>query len=179
MKGKVLYRETQTFRGVPFYAIVAFSIVTIISPIFFKFYNQIVLGVNDDLEPMNDNSLILVTFFVTAIVTGILTMVYIHKLDTEIDAGSIRYRFAPYFSSFRTIKKEDIKEVYVRKYSPIFEYGGWGYRWGFAKGRAYNIWGNKGLQIVFKNDKKLLIGTQKPEELNNIIEDWKKEGKYG
>jgi len=35
--------------------------------------------------------------------------------------------------------------------------------------RAYNMSGNQGVQLVFKNGKKLLIGSQKADELAEAI----------
>ena len=59
----------------------------------------------------------------------------------------------------------------VRQYSPLLEYGGLGMRIGlFGKGKAWNISGDKGLQLEFNNQKKLLIGTNQPEELAATLE---------
>lgn len=64
-----------------------------------------------------------------------------------------------------------MKKVYVRKYLPLREYGGWGLRWGiFGSGTAYNISGNMGIQLVLQNGKKILVGTQKAEECRRILE---------
>ena len=64
-----------------------------------------------------------------------------------------------------------IATSYVRQYSPLLEYGGWGMRIGlFGKGKAWNISGDKGLQLEFTNQKKLLIGTNQPEELAATLE---------
>ena len=65
---------------------------------------------------------------------------------------------------------EEIEKISVREYSPLLEYGGWGY----AEERVeehimYNVKGNIGLQLVLKNGKKILIGTQKAEELKQIL----------
>ncbi|MDQ1088364.1 hypothetical protein [Siphonobacter sp. SORGH_AS_1065] len=52
------------------------------------------------------------------------------------------------------------------------EYGGWGLRLGlFGKGIAFNVSGNKGLQLEFIDHKKLLIGTNKPEELTKVLSE--------
>ena len=64
---------------------------------------------------------------------------------------------------FRHFSWAELEEIYVREYSPISEFGGWGWRFGMG-GKAYNISGDQGIQLVFKNGKKLLIGTQKPVE---------------
>ncbi|MBQ4803289.1 hypothetical protein J8L88_10555 [Aquimarina sp. MMG015] len=63
-----------------------------------------------------------------------------------------------------------IKQLYIRKYDPIYEYGGWGIRMNIrGKGKAFNISGNIGLQLEFLNNKKLLIGTNKPEKLSEAL----------
>jgi hypothetical protein len=56
------------------------------------------------------------------------------------------------------------------KETKIIEYGGWGIRKTFSgKGTAYNVKGKNGLQLVFKNGDRLLIGTQKAEELKETL----------
>lgn len=90
------------------------------------------------------------------------------KLTTEIDQHGIRVKFFPFHSHFKTYSWDEIKTVEVSVYKPLWEYGGWGIRYGF-KGMAYNMEGNMGLKIAFKNRKHLLIGTQKPEELKAAI----------
>ena len=52
---------------------------------------------------------------------------------------------------------------------PISEYLGWGIRAG-SNGKAYNVKGNIGLQLVLKNDKRVLFGTQQPNELQKAID---------
>jgi len=56
----------------------------------------------------------------------------------------------------------------AREYKPIREYGGWGIRYVIG-GIAYNVYGNKGVQLILKNKKKVLVGTQKPEEFYQAI----------
>ena len=104
---------------------------------------------------------------VSLIVTG---FVFYIRLETLIKYDGIYVRFFPLQSSYRHFKWNQIKQYYVRTYKPISEYGGWGLRWGFfGQGNAYNVTGNKGLQLEFTNGKKLLIGTQKPEELKSAL----------
>jgi len=90
------------------------------------------------------------------------------KLETKVCADGLYVRFFPLHINFKKIPFEDISGYYAREYQPIAEYGGWGIRYG-KNGKAYNMKGNKGLQIVFKNGKKLLIGSQKSEELAAAI----------
>ena len=61
----------------------------------------------------------------------------------------------------------------MRTYSPITEYGGWGIKWG-SGGKAYNVSGNRGVQQEFTDGKRLLIGSQKPEQLDSAIAQYLK-----
>ena len=92
------------------------------------------------------------------------------KLETEVRSDGIYVRYLPFHIHFKRFAPEDLSEYYARQYKPILEYGGWGIRCGlFGKGKAYNVSGNKGVQLVFKNGKKLLIGSQNAEELEQAI----------
>ena len=62
---------------------------------------------------------------------------------------------------------------YVHTYDPIGEYGGWGIKYG-KMGKAYNVSGNRGVQLEFADRKSILIGSQKPEQLDSAIEQYLK-----
>jgi hypothetical protein len=85
------------------------------------------------------------------------------KLYTRIDADGVHYRMFPFHFREQTLPWEEVDQIHVRQYSPILEYGGWGIRYG-RNGKAFNVRGNYGIQIVKKNGKRLLIGTQRPDE---------------
>ncbi|MBK7477116.1 MAG: hypothetical protein IPI11_14350 [Haliscomenobacter sp.] len=89
------------------------------------------------------------------------------KLATSITREGILIRFSPFVKRF--IPWEEVEKAYVRTYRPILEYGGWGIRFGAGGSRAYNISGNQGLQLVLKNGKKILVGTQKTESLALVL----------
>ena len=95
-------------------------------------------------------------------------VVSLTNLVTEISSEGISYRMWPFHRTPRLIKWDEVQDCEIRKYRPIREYGGWGVRIG-AKGKAYNVKGNMGLQLILDNDKGILIGTQKPEELEEIL----------
>lgn len=102
-----------------------------------------------------------------AATTGLVVLLfYFLKLETTIDAKGIHYRFFPFKKN--TIPWQEIESVYVREYSPIKEYGGWGIRFGLS-GKAYNVKGNKGIQVKLKSGKKILFGTQNESEVQNVI----------
>ena len=92
------------------------------------------------------------------------------KLETEVRPDGLYVRYFPFHINFKRFGADDLSEYYARKYRPIWEYGGWGIRCSFGKGKAYNVNGNKGVQLVFKSGKRLLIGSQRAEELEEAIQ---------
>ena len=109
------------------------------------------------------------SLFVIAIT---IAMVFLLKLETKIDEQGIHYRFWPI--KMKLINWTDIDKCFVRTYSPLREYGGWGYRMNIFsnKGSAINVKGNIGIQIVFKSGKQFLIGTQKEEDAKKVLETY-------
>lgn len=90
------------------------------------------------------------------------------NLRTRIDSEGVHYRMMVFHWKEQTIPWDDIDQIYVREYSPIKEYGGWGIKQGRG-GRAYNVKGNYGIQITRKNGKRVLIGTQRPDEVSSYL----------
>jgi hypothetical protein len=93
------------------------------------------------------------------------------KLETYVSRDGIYVRYFPFHIRFKRFAPEDLSEYYARQYKPLWEYGGWGIRYSLRNGKAYNTSGNQGIQLVFKDGKKLLIGSQKPEQLEAAIRE--------
>ncbi len=161
---EVLFTEEQQFRqkwirciavGIPL------LIVMIIALNVFKHQN----GSNSDLF------ISLLAAIIIVLLVGYL--LWITTLKTVIDMEGLTYRFVPFHRSPRHIAWDQVSSAVVRQYRPIVEYGGWGLRWGFS-GLAYNVSGNMGLQLVLKNSRRVLIGTQKPNELEQVVQHLQK-----
>ena len=86
-----------------------------------------------------------------------------------MDERGISYRFYPFQLTTKLISWDTMHKCNTRRYKPIMEYGGWGFRIGLG-GKALNVKGNRGVQIELKNGKRLLIGTQKPNEAQQVIQ---------
>ncbi len=122
-----------------------------------------------------------VPVLIAAIIMGcVIAFIATIKLYTIIGESKIYYRFPPFISKEKYFGKDDIQEMMVRKYKPIREYGGYGYRFSFRSGKAFNVSGNMGLQLVFKNGKRLLIGTRRPDSMQRAIkrlkQNWEMNG---
>ena len=70
----------------------------------------------------------------------------------------------------RRIPLERIRCATAVTYSPLWDYGGWGIRCG-RKGIAYNVSGDRGVQLELERGRPILIGSQRAEELARAIEE--------
>ena len=94
------------------------------------------------------------------------------QLKVEYDHDRIRLRFFPLLFKEKNIHWSEVDRAYIRSYSPLKEFGGWGIRVSRKKyGKAYNTRGNLGLQLVMNDGSKVLIGTQKPGELEEFLNE--------
>lgn len=156
---KVLFRESQRFNQWYWIVLVLGTTIPIVLFSIYTLFQQIIRGI-----PVGDNPAPnLIVFIQLIIVTIIPIFFFLMKLEVYIDHIGIHYRFFPIIRKERVIKKEEIAEYMIREYSAISEYGGWGVRSGFSRksGKAYNVSGDIGLQLILTNDKKILFGTQK------------------
>lgn len=125
---------------------------------------QLILDIPFGNNPMSDKGLSLM------LLIPVLVFVLLIKteLRSQIDESGIKYQLYPLQLKMRQIKWDEIEKLEIRKYKALREFGGYGIRYGFA-GKAINIRGYMGLQIYFKNGKKLLLGTQKPKQVEEVL----------
>ncbi len=109
-------------------------------------------------------SIIAIVFVLT-----IILLVFFTTLRTEISEEGISYRMWPFHKKSKLLVWSDIERFEIRKYKPIREYGGWGMRFGLH-GKAYNIKGNMGLQIKLVSGQSILLGTQRPDEMQQVLD---------
>jgi len=162
MENEILFKETQKFRQWWFW----FILIGINGLFLYGVFKQVVGGHQFGDKPMSNTDLLITSGLVL-----LLTILFINfRLDTQIKKDGIYVRFFPFHLAFKHYTWDKISKSFVRQYSPIAEYGGWGLRLGiFGNGKALNVSGNKGLQLEFLDNKKLLIGTQKPDEITETL----------
>ncbi|WP_034257044.1 hypothetical protein [Adhaeribacter aquaticus] len=132
----------------------------------FNLYQQLIYGQHGSSEGLNTNDLC-----IAAGISLLVTAIFLSsRLETVITSDGINVRFFPFQLTFKNYTWDKISKSFVRHYHPLTEYGGWGLRFGvFGSGKAYNVSGNKGIQIIFTNGSKLLIGTKKPTEVEDTL----------
>lgn len=125
-------------------------------------FNIIYQGLDNDITGSSE------PVFILLVILTLIGLFLFLRLDTKIDETGIHYRFFPFQLKYRTKHWNEMEKVYVRKYKPIWEYGGWGIR-GLGRDKALNVSGNMGLQLELKGGDKLLIGTQRPKEMEEVV----------
>jgi len=156
MKNRPVYKETQSF--VTWWVCLLFLLL---------------VGVGVYMAWNNSNNPKVMDFYTGALIgVGVFAIIGFTRLHSRIDTEGIHVRFFPFIWKEKTWRWDEIDEVYVKKYS-VWEYGGWGYRLSGA-GTAYTTLGTYGVQIVIeRSGKRILIGTQKPHEVEGIIEQYR------
>ncbi len=173
-KNKIFFHEEQRFSNSPMKWIFPVIFLLSVGPLAYGVYQQLILGKPWGDHPSSNSGLVLTFIFVFVFMAGLWLAFSLSKLHVTIDPEGIHYRFPLFIRKWRTIKKEQIAGYQVRKYSPMLEYGGWGYRrlHGFRtrkNGIAVNVSGKIGLQLYFNNGKKMLIGTRRPAAIERAM----------
>jgi hypothetical protein len=92
------------------------------------------------------------------------------QMTTEVTPAEVRVWFGWVPIYRRVVSIADIRRYQVVQYRPIVDYGGWGIRAGRDGERVLNARGNRGVRLELTDGTKLLIGSQRPEELAETIE---------
>lgn len=120
---------------------------------------QVVEGHPWGSRPISDGALLTVTA-VTLLVSAWLLQV---RLITRVEADGLSVQFRWLWPTRRFLW-EDIDRVEAVTYRPLRDFGGWGVRYG-RRGMAYNVKGNRGVELRLKKGPSVLIGSQRAEEL--------------
>ncbi len=160
MEDKTLFSEQQRFKQIWLWIL----LLGINGFFFFGLIKQLIFGEKLGNRPMSNGGLVITTLLILLISILVIST----RLDTVIKTDGMYVRLFPIQWTFRFYSWDKLQQLYVRQYSPIGEYGGWGFR-GFRSNRALNISGDKGIQLIMRDGTKLLIGTQKADEVREIL----------
>jgi hypothetical protein len=154
----VLFEGQQQFRQVWIWGLLA--------GVFLLVVGSFTWGVISEPEKVAGGVWILPAAIFLSIYGGVALLLWFMRLTVRVDHHHLHVRFFPLLT--KNIPLEEIEQAEARTYRPILEYGGWGLRYGW-KGTAYNVSGNRGVQLVLRNGKRILIGSQRAEELAAAI----------
>jgi hypothetical protein len=137
----VSFREVQRFRQLWLWALLAFvCVVSVVS-----------------IGPVG-----------LAVAGVVVVFMWSLRLETEVREDGVYLKLAPLHRSFQHVAWDAIESVESVRYRPLLEYGGWGIRWRPGK-LAYNVSGSRGVRLGRPDDRELLVGSQRPDELATAI----------
>jgi hypothetical protein len=133
------------------------------------FIRQVVLGHPIGEEPLPD----WVAWLVLLIIGVGLPLLFLRlRLIVDVTAEQVVIRFSPL--SRRVIPIADIEAANARTYDPIKEYGGWGIKGWSRRSMAYNMSGNRGVELTLRDGRRVMLGSQRADELAQVIERQRK-----
>ena len=169
---KILFKETQQFREWWHVVLILAATVPALIMCIYTLYMQMVKGIQVGESPAPNA----VMFFIILALFVAVWVYFSLKLEVWIDQDGIHYRYFPMIWKNKLISRQEIQRYEIRKYSPLFDYGGWGIRYGFGMkwGKAYNVSGNIGLQLYLTNGKKVLFGTHRSQAILYAMDEMMK-----
>ncbi len=158
----VVYSEEQRFRQIWILLLVGF--IAILA--WYSFLLQIVIG-----EPFGTNPAPDILVLILLVIFGIIFPVwfFVMRLEVQVTRTDLRFRMFPLHLKWREFPLATIVRAEAVTYRPILEYGGWGIRIGL-KGWAYNVSGNRGVQVTLEGGRSFLLGSLQPERLASAIQ---------
>ncbi|HYI12622.1 MAG TPA: hypothetical protein VEK57_26460 [Thermoanaerobaculia bacterium] len=163
-----LFHEEQQFRQRWLWLLFALVSIPLVLLLGFSVYQQLILGRPVGDHPASNSVLVLIFLSVLVLHSAVIALFWYARLSVTVTESELRYRFFPFHLTPRRIPLQDISDARKRHYSALGEYGGWGIRLGLS-GWAYNVSGEDGVQLQLKDGKRILIGSQRSDELEAVL----------
>ncbi len=167
---KTYFKEEQHFTQLWLWIVLTIAMSAMIIPMAIGLYTQLILGKPWGNQPISDNGLLWVSGLELVFAIGLIFLFVKMRLITTVKADGLYYRYPPLILKEKEIGKDKIETFTIREYKPVKEYGGWGIKFGMGQiGKAYNVKGNIGMQLLLKSGKKVLFGTQRPDAFQHAM----------
>jgi hypothetical protein len=168
-EGELLIEEVQPWGSAWAGPLLFLSGVALIGFFGYLLVTQLVFGHPVGGRPAPDSVLALLGGMMILIGVALLLLSLGGKLVTEVRSDALYVQHYP-LTRRHCFPYGEIASCEARTYRPIREYGGWGVRYGLGgRGKAYNVSGNEGVQLVFASGKRLLIGSKRAGEVAQAI----------
>jgi hypothetical protein len=160
--------ESSTFREVQYMR--QWWVITLVAGIaalgWFGFVYQVILGYPFGDRPAPD--WVLWLLWIGAGWVAPVSLAIFH-LTTEVCDDHLYVHWFPFVR--KHIAYDDIDDCAAVTYQPIWNYGGWGVRWSPWRGWVYSMSGDRGVHLVLRGGKRLLIGSQHADELAQAVNE--------
>ncbi|HDR8433327.1 TPA: hypothetical protein QC285_003101 [Bacillus cereus] len=158
---QVIFREVQRSPIWVWILILGIAIL-----MWYGFIQQIILDIPFGDKPA-PNGVLIVMWLFFGIAFPVL-MLGVLKLIIEVREKGLYVRFVPFHFQYKQYLFKNINHYECITYSPLKRFGGWGIRFNLKNEKAYNINGNKGIELKLQYNT-VVIGTQKSDELKKAL----------
>jgi hypothetical protein len=160
----IVYREEQNFDWRA-YALLIAAEVAFWAALFWKVYTH-----PQPAVILNHHGLELAIAIAICVGFPVLLLVGFLRMTTEVTPADLRVWFGWIPTYRRMVLVDAVVRVEVVSYRPLADYWGWGIRSGRDGERVLNARGNRGVRIELADGTRLLVGSQRPEELARVLE---------
>jgi hypothetical protein len=160
-----VFTESQKFKGKLMYFVFAL-LASILVLFIYGDVKQIVFGKPFGDKPTSNAVLIMATLFLAFLFYALFAT----KLETGITNKGVSFRWRPFQKKVKQFNWSDISKAEIIH----FGFVGYGLRI-TSKGLIYTAGGNTGLKLELKSGRRIIIGTQKPEEMEEFLQELKVE----
>lgn len=164
-----VFFEEQPLRSSRLFFLAFVAGVGIIGFFLYAMYKQLLGGEPFGDRPMGDTTLLVFGLLYIILGAALLYLYFAGRLITEVRSDGLYLRYVPFHRRFNRIPLTGVAACEAKTYRPVRDYGGWGIRRVVGK-KAYNVSGNRGVEIRYEDGSILLIGSKKPEQLAGALE---------
>lgn len=155
-----LFREDQFFAWWTYVFMLMWGVASTFAP---KFFHE-VLYLRSGITGMS----LIVTLIGIAVPVSLVVGVL--RMSTEVTGSHLRVWFGWLPTYRRDLPLDQIRAVEVVRYRAIQDYGFWGVRWGRNGELVLSARGDRGVWLTLEDGSRILIGSQRPEELAQAID---------
>ena len=125
-----------------------------------------------EMKPLADDWKNILPLLITILVmTALCVFMFKFELKTNYTDEYVQVIYSPFHWKPKKFYWKDVVHFETRNADSFSEYyWGWGIK-GARKNRAYTAYGDYGLQLTFKDGKRLFIGSQNKVELEKVVNE--------
>ena len=159
-KEDVIYREVQY----PRQPLLWIFIIALAALFTYGFIQQVILGIPFGNKPAS-NTFLTILWLVFGVATPLGLLLGLCKLETEVRRDGLYVRFMPFHLHYKAFLFKDMVHYSSITYNSLVRFGGWGIRFNLNGDTAYNIGGNKGIELQLRGNQTVVVGSKNPEEI--------------
>jgi hypothetical protein len=159
------YHEVQTLRNNAWvWMLVIVCNLGALVPVGIGMYSQLVEGVPWGDHPMSNRGMLMFFCFIVIVSAVVFAVIYITKLEIQIDQNGVHYSFIPHQYQRKTIRPDDIESYSIRK-AGFFEAGIRRKYRKTANATLIKLLSRILLEIRLKNGTRISLGIENPGEV--------------